>query len=226
MNTLKVLKRIAEIHEDISHFSLIAFPQQRLVQNWLKPWGKKEDTVFMRALQMKNDLGIPFWNGIMLNSFNNEDYSSTLLKSALHHNPIKHIFYVERKEMISGLEYDNDRRWAVNSKVRMVDGSERHIPMIDFHIAANSKNQKVVLDVCEALGLRNGYLLESGASYHYIGVDFITEDDLMNILIDALLFCPVVDGAWISHQLKERSCSLRIDKKNGIETKVVKRVVT
>jgi hypothetical protein len=129
---------------------------------------------------------------------------------------------MERTEMIKGFAYDNDKRWAVNSKVQMTDGTEKHIPMIDFHIAASSRNLPVVLDVCDVLGLRKGFLFESGASYHYIGLDPVAEDDLMNILIDALLFCPIVDGAWISHQLKEKSCSLRIDRKNGLDTKVVK----
>ncbi len=222
MNTIEVLKHIAEIHEDISHFTLITFPQQRLVQNWLKPWGEKEMSVFEDALRMKNELGIPFWNGIMLSSFNQEHYSSALLKSAMHHNPITSPILVERMEMIKGFVYDNDKRWAVNSKVLMKDGIEKHIPMIDFHIAASNLNLPVVLDVCDVLGLRRGFLLESGASYHYVGLDPIAEDELMNILIDALLFCPIVDGAWISHQLKEKSCSLRIDRKNGLDTKVVK----
>lgn len=106
----------------------------------------------------------------------------------------------------------------------MADGSVCHIPMIDFHIPASETNLRVVCDVCEALGLNNGYLLESGVSYHFVGANPVSEEELMRILIDALLFCPIVDGAWICHQLKERSCSLRIDKKNGIETRVIKEV--
>lgn len=222
MNTLEVLKHIADIHKDISHFTLVTFPQQRLVQNWLKPWGEKEMSVFENALRMKAEFGIPFWNGIMLSSFNNEHYSSALLKSALHHNPNTDLVLIERTKITKDLVSDGAMRWAINSKVLMTDSTEKHIPMIDFHIAASNKNLPLVLDVCDVLDLRKGFLLESGASYHYIGLDLVSEDDLMNILIDALLFCPIVDGAWISHQMKEKSCSLRIDKKNGLETKVVK----
>lgn len=225
MNTLDVLSDIAKTYRDISQFSLINFPQQRLVQNWLQPWGELEKAHFNYALSMQKKTGLPFWNSIMLYAFNNVDYSPALLKSALHHNPIDVLVQVDRQDMENGflLSLEDNKRWAVNSKVIMTDGSSRHIPMIDFHIPASDNNIFVVHDVCQALGLTKGFLLMSGVSYHFIGINLITEEELMSLLVNALLFCPIVDGAWISHQLRERSCSLRIDKKNGCYTKVVKK---
>lgn len=224
MNTLEVLSQIAKLHPEIDQFSLIPFPQQRLVQNWLKPWSEKEQKHFGDAIDMQKNLGLPFWNAIMLNAFSHKEYSSSLLKSALHHNSIDEVLVVDRKEIERGFSLDkvDSRRWAVNSKVFLKDGSVRHIPMIDFHIPVSDNNLNVVMDVCDVLGLTNGYLLISGVSYHYIGKQLLTEEELMLILINALFFCPIVDGAWISHQLREKSCSLRIDRKNGVETKVVK----
>ena len=226
MNTLEVLSFIAERHLDISQFSLITFPQQRMVQNWLKPWGEREQEMFEKAINMQKNIGLPFWSGIMLSAFNNEAYSSALLKSAFHHNVIDNMLMIDREEVAAGIKLDgnDNRRWAVNSKVIMTDGRIRHIPMIDFHIPASQQNLRVVMDVCDVLGLTNGFILESGASYHYIGKKLMTEEELMSLLGNALLFSPIVDGAWISHQLRERSCSLRIDKKNGIETIVIKTV--
>lgn len=109
-------------------------------------------------------------------------------------------------------------------EVMMTDGTTRHIPMIDFHIPSSSSNLHVVEDVCDALGMKQGYIVDSGASFHFIGDRLLTQEELMRLLIDALLFCPIVDGVWISHQLRERSCSLRIDRKNGVETHVAKRL--
>lgn len=224
MNTLEVLSHIAREHLDISQFSLITFPQQRMVQFSLKPWDKREQDLFEKAIDMQKRTGLPFWNSIMLGTFNNEAYSSSLLKAALHHNVIDNMMMVDREEVCTGIKIgcDDNRRWAINSKVVMTDGSIRHIPMIDFHIPASQQNLYVISDVCDVLGLKDGFILESGASYHYIGKNMMTEEELMLLLINALLFSPIVDGAWISHQLKEKSCSLRIDKKNGLETKVVK----
>lgn len=224
MNTIEVLSEIAQKHTDIRNFSLIAFPQQRQVQCSLKPWGDDEQVMFEKALAMKKEYGVPFWNGVMLSAFNNEHYSAALVKSTMHHNQIQHVIAVPRKDVIYGMRYDDGQRWAVNSKVMMTDGTTRHIPMIDFHIPSSSSNLHVVEDVCDALGMKQGYIVDSGASFHFIGDRLLTEEELMRLLIDALLFCPIVDGVWISHQLRERSCSLRIDRKNGVETHVAKRL--
>ena len=64
--------------------------------------------------------------------------------------------------------------------------------------------------------------LASGESYHFISSAIMSWNELYIVLCKALRFCPIIDRAWISHQLEEQSCSLRINKKNGIMPIVVR----
>jgi hypothetical protein len=60
-----------------------------------------------------------------------------------------------------------------------------------------------------ALGLR-GLLFESGRSFHFYGADPVTLPDLVSILGRAQLLSPIVDSRWVSHQLIDGRCALRI----------------
>ena len=222
MNTIDILSQIARQHHEIAAFHITSFPHQRQVQESLRPWGDREQRMFRQALDMKKS-GVPFWNAVMLSSFDNSAYSPSLIGAALHHNPIDSLQEVSREQMLhfSAASLDASKRWAVNSRVRLRNGRIRHLPMIDFHIPATATNTAVVRQVCQCLSLGDGYILKSGVSYHFLGTTLVTRGELLRMLARALLFCPIIDGAWLSHQLLEESCSLRIDRKNGVDTEVV-----
>ena len=89
------------------------------------------------------------------------------------------------------------------------DDKVMHLPMLDFHCRASSDNDALVVAVLKELGLQ-GYVAKSGRSYHYYGRRLMSEQDLITMLGRALLYSPIIDRAWIAHQLLERSCGLRI----------------
>ena len=93
--------------------------------------------------------------------------------------------------------------------------------MLDFHIPVSECNLRIVKDVLFELNVVSGYLLNSGESYHFIGDYSINEESLLDFLANALFFAPIIDRAWIGHQILERSCSLRIDKKHGVYPEVI-----
>ena len=227
MNTIDILSAIAGQHPDIQAFSFITFPRQTYVQDAIREWGGHEERMFQFAMEMRERYALPFWNGIMLSTFGRPDYSPQLLQAALHHNPITRTIRIEAqavKEKRIEEHLEAGERHAVNSEVCMADGTLRHLPMFDFHIPVANENVAVVKDVCHIMGLPEGYLLNSGASYHYIGNGTVTTEALERLLISALHFCPIIDGAWLCHQLQEHSCSLRIDRKNGQEATLICRV--
>lgn len=220
MNTIDVLKAIIKTDETIEAFSFHTFPEQSLVQDRISNWSVKEQTMFDFAIGFREKYRLPFWDSLMLGSFNNENYSEKLLDIALHHNEIKDLTFVPITDFTNYVGTINNKRLAVNSQVKMKDGSIKHLPLLDFHIPVSELNQNIVYKVCANLNLK-GYILNSGESYHYIGLTPVEWDNLYMILSKALLFCPIIDRAWVSHQLQEKSCSLRVDKKNGITTKVI-----
>ncbi len=217
MKSIDVIQRILEINQDIRELSFHEFPPSVMIQEEISDWGVDEQRVFDGAVALKKAYGLPFWNGIMLSEFNNPHFSKKMLHSALHHNPVANLKFVNRDRVRISMR----QSYALCSKVKKENGTEMHIPLFDFHIPPSSCNLDVVIEVCKTLGLNSGWILNSGESYHFIGSNPIKWDDLHYLLCEAIVFNPIVDTIWISHQLREKCCSLRIGEKHGIDPTVV-----
>lgn len=222
MNSLEVILNIVQTMPAIGSFSFHKFPKQLLVQESDIKWRENEQRMLDKALELK-EIGLPFWDGIMLSTFNNPNYSEELLAKALRHNSHLRLTYVSKEKLASWIEaqaQDIDH-YAFCSKVVMTNEEEWHLPLLDFHIPVSETNVRIVESVCRILGLLKGWILNSGESYHFIGGTPISYHDLEQMLYRALMYTPIIDKAWISHQLREHSCSLRIGKKNGLYPEVV-----
>ena len=224
MTTIEIINIIGKRNEDIEAFQFHYFPSQKLIQEQLTGWNTEEQSHFDMAIKIRNELHLPFWDSIMVKAFDNPNYSTTILEAALHHNHSQSKFLVKTEDIpYSSLLHNNsNERIAVCSSIIMKDKQNRHIPMLDFHIPASDINLDIVENVCKILGFSSGYILNSGESYHFISSAIMSWNELYIVLCKALRFCPIIDRAWISHQLEEQSCSLRINKKNGIMPIVVR----
>jgi hypothetical protein len=116
-------------------------------------------------------------------------------------------------ERLSSGEYENlPPRDLVSfySPVEVI-GNEQHIhlPLLDLGVKPGPDGQTASIDALHALGLR-GLLFESGRSYHFYGADPVSPPDLVAILGRAQLLSPIIDSRWVSHQLIDGRCGLRI----------------
>ena len=222
MNSLEVILNIAQTTPSIGKFTFHKFPKQQLVQESGLILGENEQRMLDKALELKKT-GLPFWDGLMLSTFNNPYYSESLLEKALRHNSHPQLVYVSKENLLTWIEEQGQAidSYALCSKVVMTNGLEKHLPLLDFHIMVSGTNIKVVESVCRLMGLVKGWILNSGESYHFVGDTPIDSDDLEQLLYRALMFTPIIDKAWISHQLREKTCSLRIGRKSGFVPKVV-----
>ena len=225
MNSLEVIFEVLRGAPLIDYLSFHTFPEMKPVQESEPDWNEEERHMFVRALEFKK-MGMSFWDGIMLSTFNNPGYSERLLHQALRHNTHPLLTFVAKDNLSVWLE-DHTRSIdtiALCSKVIMASGEELHLPLIDFHIPFFETNVRVVVSVCSMLGLYDGWILNSGESYHFIGAKPMCYTDLEQLLCKALMYTPIIDKAWISHQLREHSCSLRIGRKRGVYPIVVKKL--
>src|SRR5208282_912323 len=142
--------------------------------------------------------------------------AQSVLKRVTHHNPQDlDSFPINRsdcsetrlREIIEDLPAN--RMLALSSRVLTKRREVLHLPMLDFHCPASRENEVLVKAVIGEIGLE-GYIAKSGASYHFYGCTLVDEQSLITILGKSLLFCPIIDRAWIAHQLIERACGLRI----------------
>lgn len=130
------------------------------------------------------------------------------------------IFHVKRKcffdiEFISSLMNRNDSmtELAIHSKVVLLDGTERHIPMVDMATAAKAHLSKVQILLKEKK-LGSFEWFSSGRSFHGYGKILLNEVEWIHLMGILLLsnqrgLNPTVDPRWIGHRLLAGYSALR-----------------
>ncbi|WP_433754634.1 hypothetical protein [Nocardia sp. CA-135398] len=164
------------------------------------------------------DRGFGFWDFLLSSAVD----ASAPTRIALWKRAIKHedqtddleevdtVGFIRQLSNAAFYDLDSRRIVSLTSQVR-VDGkdTELHLPMLDFALAASSHNDAVAVEMLDELGL-SGNLYRSGRSYHYFGATPVPTTVMTSTLARAQLLGPLVDHRWISHQLINNRCALRI----------------
>lgn len=162
--------------------------------------------------------GFGFWEFVLAEAVTTDSPTRLgLLNGALRHNSDEAIrVRLAREAFIERLgagEYESlPPRALVSfySAVEVADDERRlHLPLLDLGVQPGPDGQAAAVDAMDALGL-SGLLFESGRSYHFYGAEPVTQYDLVALLARAQLLSPIVDTRWVSHQLIDGRCGLRI----------------
>lgn len=222
MNTTDVIKSIIRSNPQIEYLYIVEYGAQKDVKKESAVWSVSDDNLYSNALKIRTSLGLPFWQALMLSNINTSTWSKVCLDACIRHNELHH-------KRISASDFLKSNfakeRIGVSSKIILRSQEIKHIPFIDFHVPATDINTEVVEYICRLLdSSHNGYILNSGNSYHYIGCNLMSDTQMIKFLSMANLFTPITDSAWISHQLFEGSCVLRLGEKNGLLPIVLKKI--
>jgi hypothetical protein len=209
-DSIDAIKDIIANNNSIKEIQFVEFENYKLIQNRIEISEELEFT-FKSALKLREEYNLPFWDGFNLNLFNREFDNFDFFKDILFQNKVKKIINLSRYAIENFENLKTDTYTAFISTVIFEDGT-KHLPLFDFHIPVSEKNLLISKNVIMHLGLK-GYLLDSGKSYHFIGSTPLNELDYKNLLYKALLFTPIIDRAWVSHQLIQGFSCLRISKK-------------
>lgn len=212
MESTKSLNKLMHKYSDIEEFKFFKFTFKNKVQDRIKDLTSFEMQSIERSQSFKRSNNCSFWEAYIRSG---ENTSSRLFEHAIFHNKNKDYILVNAKEVERYLFESKDRDLALNSKVRMKSGEELHIAMLDFELPFSSENIVIVKDVLKKLNLK-GDIFNSGKSFHFIGDELIVEDELIDLMARFSLLYPIADRAWCSHQIIERSASLRVTMKHGI----------
>jgi hypothetical protein len=165
----------------------------------------------------RQDYNFPFLDAVMMSLLRSEKISEGVLTGTTFHQGIAKTQFAITSELVSdqkvaelAQEIRPNMMFSLCSKVRLKDGSTRHIPMMDFHCSANKYSLSLVCKIAQRFGVGRGFVLATERSYHFYGIQLLSESDLASFLGRALLFSPIVDHVWISHQLIDMCCALRI----------------
>jgi len=221
--TSDIIKACLTSNNEIEYIHIHQFEDSIPLQSRIESLSPFEEKQVLSAIKTKELFSIPFWESLMLTFNNNKNFSKRILDAVITHTKRKrerinkYDFISETENMIT-----MDINFAFNSEIITKSKKRLHLPLLDFYISVSEENQKVVECIIAALNMKNGYLLISGKSYHFIGSDLITRKELIIMLSSALHFAPIIDKSWLAHQLFELSCSLRFTKKYGILPSLIK----
>ncbi len=223
MDTLDVVNEIVNKNSTIDLLTFSKYSQRTLIQKEIE-FNKINNGFITTALDIRKKYRLPFWDSLMLSFFDKENVPTEYLSSALVHNSNSEKIKTRNIEDIRQLLSKNPQEsLSLNSEIYFENKTVKHLFLLDFHIYPSTNNLKIVSDIICILDL-HGFILNSGESYHFISDSFFELELLINLLAKALLFAPIVDRAWIAHQILERSCSLRVGEKHGFRPTVTKKV--
>jgi hypothetical protein len=212
---LELLAYIAGRFDAIEVFTLFEYDGVPIIQKRLA-LNQAEVQIVEDALKLREEFAMPFWDATMLSCFSTGKLLPNLLQAAVYHQSPARLRSIPREQIQLGLleklrtEVSINCGLAVCSEVQCRGGVRAHIPLLDFHCPKRAENLILVVQVAEML-LPGGFaVLESGKSFHVYGLKLHSQRDFDGVLIKALLFSPIIDRAYIAHQLLEHRAGLRI----------------
>jgi hypothetical protein len=182
-----------------------------------------ERTIFDRAVEIRRRTGLSFWDAALLELPSMPD-AIRLLDIVMMHVPLRaHEHSLSWSDVNSGAiermcaDYtaQSDSNLTLLSEVVRFDGSKGHLPMVDFHAFKSPENWRIVQAVSKRLFPEGSILMDSGESYHAYGTQILSPEEFRRFLGNALLFAPIVDRAYVAHQLIEGRCALRLTPGGG-----------
>jgi len=117
--------------------------------------------------------------------------------------------FQEKIKFDSFFEKNPAEHLGFTSFVKKHDGFIGHIPMIDFNCSYSIENILKIEKTLSLLEQRKGFLLESGKSYHFYGIDLLSVEGW----VDFMKRCAeqdIIGKHWPSFQLQRGYSTLRI----------------
>lgn len=223
MDSTTVIRELLLDNSDIKTCRFFSFSTFTKLQDRLRDVDPATNLLISKAQEKKKIDGVRFWNALLTIFVEEKIVNEKLVAEVFYHQPNRDFVYVDRTgidEFFSGCKVAPQ---AINSKVLMIDGTSRHIPLLDFKVPSKQGHEGLVVDCVRAMGL-SGYVLDSGRSYHFIGTTLVSESELFDCLAKFVLLDPISDKAWAVHQLIERSASLRVSERGGEAPTVISKV--
>ena len=113
---------------------------------------------------------------------------------------------------------------GITSRIRNNNGQSLHIPLIDFCCEKpdtygpreieerTHKNLETIAITLESLGLRKGYIMDSGNSYHFIG-EQVMPWAAYKLLLQKMEEYTIIGKRWPEHQIVAKRLNERSDAK-------------
>jgi len=213
-----LLPCILDLHHEIAAITFVAYRPAPNLAERLEEDGGPSREILHCAEDLHNRYGVGFWDSILNIGLRRGELGSRFVELALIHDaaPDEREYRFTRSEVLAGRHatlLDSPPEGygvAISSRVHLEDGSIAHLPMLDFRCPHSAGAIAMLRSALAAMGQGQGVLVRSPRSYHYYGLDLVSERGLTTFLARALLAAPIVDARYIGHRLLDGACRLRL----------------
>lgn len=219
LEAAELVEHIMNEQPDGTNIAIIEIPAVPVLQDRFS-LSSEEISIITEGQQLRATSALSFWDSVLLSTFGARHLPFQILRGASFHNNAATNRIVAAKDSYTAEDVRNlfsslppGHMLAFLSRLTHVDGTVCHVPLLDFHCPISDQNLRLAIELIRILDTGPGWILESGKSYHFYGQRVIAADELSRFLGRSLLFSPIVDRAWIAHQLIEGACALRVSPK-------------
>ncbi|MEK7503061.1 MAG: hypothetical protein AAB556_01295 [Patescibacteria group bacterium] len=99
------------------------------------------------------------------------------------------------------------------SKVKTKNGIF-HVPLLDLDIPVDENGIEKIKEISLGLGIEHAAILNSGRSYHFWGLELLSDEEWRKFMYRALIL-DKIDRRWVGHRLIDGQANLRISEKGG-----------
>ena len=133
------------------------------------------------------------------------------------HVPVRREILVSREDIRTGFITElanryvtlDDEAIGLTSLVRLNNGTKQHLGLIDFHCEKSKEGLNRVRMTLTELGINLGFILDSGNSYHFVGIQSFSFGGYMDLLGKMCEFDSIGED-WPSYQISQGYADLRI----------------
>jgi hypothetical protein len=173
-----------------------------------------EQQIIDQAMTIRSDAQIPFWEALFAACLRSGQHPDSLLDAAGFHNGPGKLITVSadaiKEGRLSEMASEGQRNVGITSALTFTNSEVHHLPLMDFHCDLSQTNTEIVASVCRRIMPQGFLLLDSGDSYHACGVALMSATERIEFLGRSLFFAPIVDSAYVAHQLLQPMSSIRI----------------
>lgn len=201
-------------HKEVSFVEICRYQSPPPLQSRIELTEVERDLI-KGAILKREDGVTSFWQGIFACALESGQCSRPIVEAALFHSGPGAIQSIPASSIRKSLDvaFDpSERNVGLSSRLTLRDGSIGHLAMLDFRCEINSTNLAILEMICDAIYEGDYVVVDSGHSYHACGFSLISPAQRIEFLSKALLFSPIIDVAYLSHQLRQEFSSIRISR--------------
>jgi hypothetical protein len=228
-SALEIITQFPSIFPEVETFTFSKYSptpglEDRLKQNMCP---SLESLLKDATITRSKNSDLSYWDSVLACAQDKKDIE-TLVNEAVRHEDTQcqNRFQLNRslvnpKDLLPIIEAEKPNTMSICSLVYKKDDSAVYqIPFMDMHCKPSEANLEKCIAGFRTFGMP-GLILNSGRSYHFYGLQTLTQAEWVRFMGKCLLLTSLTDVRYVGHRLMEGLCDIRVTEKSGTTPVVV-----